>query len=568
MDIWAALMEVLGLLFAALILGGLCERLKQSAILGYLIAGTLLGPNALNLVSNQEAVSTLAELGLALLLFTIGLEFSLSDLRKLGPIALYGGIAQIVLTALLAAGVCQIFGFAVSTSIAIGAIVALSSTACVLRLLANRSEIDSVYGRNALGILLLQDVAIVPLVLLVSVLGKGGSFFQIGLSLLWTLCLVVIMVALFYIALNYIIPLILNAREAAKNRELPILLAVVTCLGTAGIAHKFGISPALGAFIAGMLLSESPFATQIRADVSSLRTLFVTLFFTSIGMLGNPEWAFNHLGLVVMVMGAVVLGKAAIITLISAILRSSPGHAVATGVCLAQIGELSFILAEVARQAEILSVEDFKLLVTVTIGTLFLTPYLIKSAPWLSIKVGTLFSSRHVRAAKGEQTDDEVGEQLKDHLVLIGFGPAGQRVAETLMRHYQSSIVVVDLNRKSADLARTYGFKTIIGDATRPELLEELHIEDCCSVVVTVPDPNAICRIIEQIRTICPKTVIIARSRYHIHRWQMIMAGAHVVIDEEDEVGRRLAVEARRNFRARKTSSEEIGTKILPDQEI
>ncbi len=381
MDLWTALLDVLILLLAAMLLGGLCERFKQSAVLGYLLAGTLVGPNALDLLPGHQAIASIAELGVALLLFTIALEFSWSRLRRIGPIALGGGTLQVLLTGSIAAGVCVMLDLGGAASVAIGAMIALSSTACVLRLLVSRAEIDSVYGRNALGILLLQDIAVVPLVILVTMLGRGGSANEIGWEMGRTLAVAAALVAALYLLLNYLVPLFLGAKEAARNRELPILLAIVTALGTAWASHRLGLSPALGAFIAGILLSESPFATQIRADISPLRTLFVTLFFSSIGMLGNPAWALDNWALISTVMVAIVLGKAAVLGGVAFLFRCSPGHALATGICLAQVGEFSFVLAEVARREQVIDNDLFELMVTVTIGTLFLTPYLIAAAP-------------------------------------------------------------------------------------------------------------------------------------------------------------------------------------------
>ncbi|MFH1417633.1 MAG: cation:proton antiporter, partial [Planctomycetota bacterium] len=275
MDIWTALLDVLILLFAALALGALCERLGQSAILGYLLAGTLLGPNALDAMPNHRAVSAIAELGVALLLFTIGLEFSWRRLRNLGPIALAGGTLQVVLTGAVAAGICSVLGLGGPASVAVGAMIALSSTACVLRVLAGRAEIDSVHGRNALGILLLQDISLIPLVLIITALGGEGSMAQMGWEMGRAIGGAAVLIAVFYVLFNYFVPLVLSTEATARSRELTILLAIVTVVGAAWAAHRVGLSPALGAFVAGMLLAGSPFAIQIRADVASLRTLFV-----------------------------------------------------------------------------------------------------------------------------------------------------------------------------------------------------------------------------------------------------------------------------------------------------
>ncbi|MCK4343140.1 MAG: cation:proton antiporter [Phycisphaerae bacterium] len=552
MDLWTALLDVLILLLAALLLGALCERLKQSAILGYLLAGTLLGPNALDLMPNHKAVATIAELGVALLLFTIGLEFSWRRLRSSGPIALGGGTLQVLLTGGLTAGVCLTLGLGSRPALTVGALIALSSTACVLRLLVSRAEIDGVPGRNALGILLLQDIAVVPLVLIVTALGSdsSGSVAQIGWKLGRAAGVAALLVAALFLLLNYVVPVLLRAKEAAHNRDLPILLAIVTAVGAASASHKLGLSPALGAFIAGLLLAESPFATQIRADIAPLRTLFVTLFFASIGMLSNPAWVLEHWATVVVVVAAIVFGKAVVISGVARLFRSSAGHAVATGLCLAQVGEFSFVLAEVARHGQLIDRGLFELIVAATVGTLFLTPYLVALAPHLARAVGRLSTGgpRALRALDEATLPPEA--ELSGHIIIVGFGPAGQRVAEALLRRHKSRLVVIELNAKSADVARTYGLRTYIGDATRAEALEHVRVAAALTVVVTVPDPATARHVIEQVRALSSETPVIARARYHVYRWELILAGAEVVVDEEEEVGLRIAVAVRKKLRS------------------
>ncbi len=550
MDLWTVLLDVLILLLTAIVLGSLFERLKQSAILGYLIAGTLLGPNALNLMENHLEVATIAELGVALLLFTIGLEFSWSRLRSIGWMALGGGTLQVIATGALSIWVCTFFELGWRPALAVGAMIALSSTACVLRLLVNRTELDSVYGRNTLGILLLQDVAVVPLVIVVTVLGGEGSSAQIGWEIGRAVGMAVLLVGSLYLLLNYLVPRLLRAKEAARNRELPVLLAMVTAVGAAWVSHKLGLSPVLGAFVAGILLAESPYATQIRADVAPLRTLFVTLFFSSIGMFSNPAWAVEHWPTVAAVVAAIVLGKTLMTSVVACLFRSSLGHAVATGICLAQVGEFSFVLAGIAQQGKLIDSHLFELIITATIVTLFLTPYLVSLAPRLSRAVGRLRGRgpRELQPSNGASHDR--GAELNDHIVIVGFGPAGQGAANELIREQEAPVVVVELSSRSAAKAQATGFRTYIGDATRSEILEKLNLEAARIVVVTTPDPTTVRQIIEQAHSFSPETPIIARARYNIYRSSLTLAGAHTVVDEEEEVGLRIASEVRRIFEA------------------
>jgi len=530
-NLWTSLLDVLILLASAMLLGALLERLKQNAILGYLLAGTLLGPNALNLIPNHEAVTGIAELGVALLLFVIGLEFSRSKLRSIGAIAFGGGTIQVVLTTGLGMYVATLFGLGLNAAFAVGAIIALSSTAVVIRLLVQRSEIDSVHGRNTLGILLLQDIAVVPLMLIVTILAGKGTPMDVG----WALARAVGMVALLTVALlilTRLAPMLLGTRVTA-DRETPVLLVMVAALGSAWGAHALGLSPVLGAFLAGMMLAESPFATQIHADVAPLKTLFVTLFFSSIGMMTNPAWALDHWPQVMGLVVAIIFGKIILITGVVRLFRFSLGQSLATGICLAQVGEFSFVLAGQSRQQNLISDQLFELIIAATVLSLFATPYLVAFAPRLS-----QFLDRRSSPAKGEAPS----EIFENRVAIIGYGPAGRRVAEELTKSGHS-LVVIELNSDSMADARALGIPLIVGDATSLQVLNHARIESALAVAVTIPDPATARQITAQIRAIAPEMNIVVRSRFHRFRSDLIDAGASVVIDEEMEVGYGVAAE-------------------------
>ncbi len=544
MEFWTALFDILILLGAAMLLGGVCERIKQSPLLGYLLAGVLLGPNALDVLPNFEAVNTIAELGVALLLFTIGLEFSWRRLLSVGRIAAGGGTLQVIITGVITSALCIAAGVDARAAVALGAMVAISSTAAVVRVLASRAEIDTMHGRNALGILLLQDMAVVPLALLVAALGVGGGVAQIGWAVLRAIALATALALALYLVVSYALPRLLSTQTAVRNRDFSILLAIVTATGAAWVSHRLGFSPVLGAFVAGMVLAESPFATQIRADIVPLQTLFVTLFFSSIGTYSKPAWVAENWALLAGVVAAIVVGKSVVTTGVARLFGSPPGQAVATGVVLAQIGEFSLVLAYVARDGTVIAPGHFDLVVAALIVTLFLTPYLAALAPRLATTVAWRQTLASVTAEHKAVEDTPRG-----HLVLVGFGPAGQRVAETLMGGTSPSIRVVDLNTANLELAKSYGLPTTVGDIRREEVLERLHVRAAAAVVVTVPDPGTSRQIIQRLRAYAPDALVVVRSRYHVHRWQLEVAGAHAVVDEEDEVGARVATELLRVMR-------------------
>jgi len=541
-DIWNTLLEIMLLLLGALALGALAERLKQSAILGYLLAGTLLGPHAFGLVKADDLVNTMAELGVALLLFSIGLEFSFRRLRRLGPAALGGGGLQVLATMLIGAAIAMASGLTFRTAVAIGAIIALSSTASVLRVLLARAEVESFHGRLAIGILLMQDLAVVPLVLLLGILGGTDDTATMLTDALKKVIAAGALIGGFWILFNYLVPWLLGTDLMRRNRELPILLAIVAGLGSAIITHKLDLSASLGAFIVGLILAESPFAVQIRADISALRTLLLTLFFSSIGLLGDPQWAWQNAPMVILVVAGIVIGKAAIIWIILRIFRIQHRHALAAGIALAQAGEFSFVLAAVAMAGALIDEDMLSLLVTATIVTLFVTPYLVAGATpgahFITEQLARLRLLRRIAAPTARSGD----EPLHDHIILIGFGPAGQAVAETLMNR-SKNVAVIDLNHAAVRDARRQGFHAHYGDATHADVLEHVHAKDAAAVVITIPDPASARRIILLLRTLEPSLFIIARARYHIYRWELEHAGADVVLDEEQQLGTQLAAE-------------------------
>jgi len=539
-------MQILILLGGALVLGVLSERLKQSAILGYLAAGTIIGPNSIGLVSDGEHVQHLAELGVALLLFTIGLEFSWPRLKRLGVAALGGGAAQILVTMGVGYIGAKVFGLGIAASVTIGAIVSLSSTACVLRLLIARAEIESVHGRYALGILLMQDIAVVPLFLLVTVLGEDGSMFEVGIGMLKALALSGLLVVVLLLLLNKIAPLVLGMNALRQNRDLPILLAFVVGIGAAWGSHELGLSPALGAFVAGMILAESPFATQIRADVSSIKTLLVTLFFASIGMLGDPAWFVENLGSVFALLAAIVIGKALVIWGVLRVFGVPSRTSLASGICLAQVGEFSFVLAAAAATGGLITDDVFTLIVSATILSMFVTPYLVMLAPRASSRIHRMLGLGTSPAAAldtGESPDHP------QRLVIIGFGPAGLAIGTAAIK-LPIRVDVVDMSPTTIRAARTMGFHAHTADASQADVLEHLGIHRVDIAVVTIPDPLAAIAVIKQIRNSAPAVHVIARGRYHRHVPDLYEAGAHEVLDEEQLVGARLAARLRKQMRS------------------
>lgn len=541
MDIWYLIMEIVLLLGVAFLFGVVAQRLKQSAIVGYLLAGAVLGP----IMFNTDAVQEVAELGVALLLFSIGLEFSFSRLKRMGVRAFLIGILQILITLAVFALIFTLIG-PFRQGLAMGAIIALSSTAIVLRVLVDRMEIDSIHGRNALAVLLTQDIAVVPLVLLVTILGTGGSVQHVALHIVKTLAAAGGLAAVFFVLFYIVIPKVLMTGNLFSNRELVVLLAIAAAIGSAWSAHAIGLSPALGAFIAGVLLAESPFATQIRSDIGSLRTLFVTLFFTSIGMLVNPTWLMANAAQALFWLVVVFAVKALVIFAICTGFRMARLSSMATGITLAQVGEFSFVLATVAFRGGVLGQGRFDMIVTVTILSMFLAPYMAAYAVPLTGKILSIM--KHQPTFASHEDAEEKGTEATPNIFIIGFGPAGQRVADVLL---EACITpkVVELNPQTAALARKKGLPVHMADATNSDVVSHLGIKGACLVTITTPDPRSVKDIIHNMKTFSPESLIVARSRYHIASQSLMDTGADAVVDEENTTGDKLAEEVMKAMR-------------------
>jgi CPA2 family monovalent cation:H+ antiporter-2 len=324
--------------------------------------------------------------------------------------------------------------------------------------------------------------------------------------------------------------------------------------GAAWVSHANQLSPALGAFVAGMLLAVSPFATQIQADIQPLRAVLVTLFFAAIGMYGDVGWFVSNLGLVAALALVIVIGKGLIVVMVTRHSRFPLQFSVAAGLCLAQIGEFSFVLATIARSGTdgkgLLSENTFRALVSATIVSLLLTPYLVAAAPRVGGWAERVWRRMRRRPAQEprkpqEPLEAEVPVAAADAILIIGFGPAGQRVAEELLADYEPYITVIDLNPHNLQIARTYGLRSQIGDAMQTDVLEHAGIHRANIAVITIPNPAETLRVIQHIRQLAPSVRILVRSRYHIHHWGLLQAGADVAVDEESQVGQRLAHEAR-----------------------
>ena len=538
MATWDVILDIVLLLIGALFFGGLFARFRQSAVVGYLFAGMLLGgPGSVQVIQFSGDVEAVAELGVTLLLFSLGLEFSWSRLRSLGVAVLLGGILQVSLTCLAATLVGLLFGLQLTEATAIGAMVSLSSTACVLRVFVERSDLESVHGRDSLGILLVQDILVVPLAILIAVLGSGGTAWSITLELSQTIAMAAAFVGILYLVLNVIAVRLLGKLTLERNRELSVLMAVATVLGASWAAHRVGLSPALGAFMAGIFLGSSPFSMQIRADISSLRVVLLTLFFGAVGMVANPLWMLANWRLVLGITLILMFGKATIVWFILRILGRSDGTAIATGLSISQIGEFAFVIGSIAKSNGLVEQEIYLAVVSSAILSLILTPFVIPLAPHLAGRINSLFIGRN-RRRLGNAADADADVPK---VAIIGFGPAGEAVGRELNRR-QISAWVLDLNVDAIRRARELGLQCYVGDATHVDVLEHLQIKSANLVIITVPAIPTALAVLRHVRALAPYAHVVVRTRYQRHTAHFTSAGAGAVIGDEQQVGQALAI--------------------------
>jgi CPA2 family monovalent cation:H+ antiporter-2 len=534
MDLWTILSDIVILLAASLLLGGIMSKIGQSPLVGYLLAGMLLGgPGSVGAVRSEHEIEAIAELGVALLLFSLGLEFSLERLKQLGPKPLMGGALQVIVTIVLGAAVAMAFGLSITESVAVGLMISLSSTAIVLRILMDRAELEMPHGRNSLAVLLIQDIAVVPLALVMTLLTGGGGPSEVLLNVGKVSMMAGALVAGLFILIKIAVPA-LGTLTLLRNRELTVIFAIVTGLGSAWAAHEAGLSPALGAFLAGMFLGSSPFATQIRADVSSIRVVLLTLFFGAAGMVADPIWIITNGHIVAAVTIAITFGKLAIIWTIFRLLGQTVRVAAATGICLAQIGEFAFVLGSIGLGAGVISQDLYGLIVSVAIVSFFLSAVLVPKAPRFGNKIAALFGQTL------DPDNDPLSEDLSPEIVFIGFGPAGQIAAKPFVDK-EVRVLVIDLNKEGVRRAQLLGFQGHVGDATQSEVLEHAHVSRAKSVVITIPHNGSAMTILEHVHQMAPSAHVVVRSRHQIFTNEFQSAGAEVVVGDEEQVGEGMA---------------------------
>ncbi len=525
------LKDILVILGLGILVLFIFNRLRIPAIVGYLLTGMIAGPHGFALVAAVHEVEIMAEIGVILLLFTLGLEFSLRKLNQLKKAVFLGGFSQVILTITAAAFIVRVLGFPMQKSIFIGFLVALSSTAIVLKLLQEKAATDTPHGRTTIGILIFQDIIIVPMMLLTPLLA-GSS--QVEMSLVPFLVKLFLLLLFLYISQRWLVPSLLFQITRTRSRELFLMTVAFLAFSIAWITSQIGLSLALGAFLAGLIISESEYSHTAFATILPLRDLFLSFFFVSIGMLLNVRILSDQpiiilLGfLLIIILKFIFAGAAAFL------LRFPFRTVLLVGLSLSQVGEFSFILSKVGRDYQLISGMDYQIFLGISILTMIATPFLMSTERMVDRFLSAFNWLQRIphRFQKDEQTE-EYGI-LKDHLIIIGFGLNGRNLslaAQTTEIPY----VVIDLNPDTIRQERKAGTPIFYGDATHVDVLHRAGTENARILVIAINDAPAARLITSMARKENSNLYIIVRTRFLKEVNELYRLGADEVIPEEFE---------------------------------
>jgi CPA2 family monovalent cation:H+ antiporter-2 len=515
------------------------HKLKLPPIAGFILCGAVVGPQGLALISDSHQVEVLSEIGVALLLFGIGVQLSLMKLQRLWKLAVVGGTLQVGLTAALAFAIARIFGLSSNQAIFIGLLVALSSTAIVLRGLQQRGEVDAPHGRLILGILVFQDFAVIPIMLVIPLL--TGLDLSVDVFLLTLAKSAGIVVAVLLLAI-LVVPRVLSLVAKTRQRQLFVLSVFLICLGTAWLVTKSGASLAVGAFLAGLVVSGSQYRHQALADMISFREVFAALFFVSIGMLLSPVMIYDNLIVIIGLLAAILIGKSLIVFVAALMMRMPVRVCLIAAIALAQIGEFSFILLFSVKGTGLITGALENNLVTAAILSMFLTPFAMSFGPRLATGLGKFSRlKRFLQVNSAEEASEAVGG-LHDHIIVCGYGFAGRELSLVLQEH-DLPFVIVDINIENVERAARETGKAVYGDVTSRGVLSKLGIDSARELMVLINDPSASEQAVRVARELAPQLFITVRTFYLLDIQPLLAAGADEVIPAEREAAIQVATQ-------------------------
>jgi CPA2 family monovalent cation:H+ antiporter-2 len=515
----------------------LLARLRLPTVAGLLFAGALVGPYGFGLVRSIHTIEVLAEIGVVLLLFTIGLEFSLDRLKSIFRQVALGGIMQVVGTAAATMAIAVALGEPLGRSIFYGFVFAMSSTAIVLRALTERRELDAPHGRFIVGTLIFQDLCVVPMVLIVPLLGSSADAGAAGAQIGWALGKAALVVVATVVIARVVVPRVLAWVDASRSREVFVLAVIGLCIGTAWLTSLAGLSFALGAFLGGMVVADTEYGHRAMSDMLPLRDTFMSVFFVSLGMFFDVRVVVEQPLLIALLLFGFLFAKGFLATLAAQIMRFPARVAWLAGVGLAQFGEFGFVLARIGESSGVVDAEALRPLFAAGIASMFLTPVLVRAAPHVTAGERLIAPLERLLGARGIDEDDtESSHTMSDHVVIIGFGVAGKLVARALAAS-GVPYVVLEINAETVRAARAAQQSVFYGDATSVEALGHAHAERARAIILLINDPSAAQRVVDAARRAAPGVPILMRTHYLVEREALQRMGATDVVAEEVEGG-------------------------------
>lgn len=549
MDLLIAGVSILLLAIVLLYIG---QRLKMPSIVSFLVIGMLVGPFGLRLITNQDAIDSFGNIGIVLLLFTIGLEFSFQKLLRSWRTVIIGGTVQVLATIIAITLISTYSRMPFNEALIFGFIVSLSSTAIVMKILQEKGEVDTHQGRTLLGILIFQDLAIIPMMLIAPLLvGKGGpdvSALPLQLGKVAFIILVIIVMA------RWVIPAFLYRVAREKNRELFLITLAGTCIIIAWLTSEAGLSFTLGAFIAGLIIGESDYNIDALGHIIPFRDVFASIFFLSIGMLLNTQTVVADFYYVAMIVLIIIIVKIATGALASAVLGMPARTCVFTGLALCQIGEFSFVLAKNGLDTKLIPEGIYQVFLAGAIITMALTPFAMGAAPRVVDLMYRVVPGRFFRRKEEPAEDEE--QVLSDHIIIAGYGITGKSVARAATLA-GIPYMVIELNPEIIRQERSsFRPNFMFGDAVQAEVLEHAGIHRARTLVIVVSEEEAIPRIIHTARELAPDVHILARTRHVRNAHSLLELGANEIISEEFEASLEIFSRALKKY---EIPEEEIG---------
>ena len=489
------------------------QKLKLPSIIGFLLTGIIIGPFGFSLINAVEQVEILSEIGVILLLFVIGMELSIKQLISIKKTVFIGGSLQVGLTILIASLVYYFLGSSWNESVFVGFLFSLSSTAIVLKTLQDRQQITAPHARNALAILIFQDIIVVPMMLVTPMI--AGESTNLGLSILLLIVKSIIVLAITFVSARYIVPRLMHAVAKTNSKELFLLVTITLCFAVAFLTSEAGLSLALGAFIAGLIVSESEYSHQATSIILPFRELFTSFFFVSVGMLLDLNFFLANIPFILLLVFVVFIVKSSVEAIAVAVLKYPTRTVLLTGLALFQVGEFAFILSKVGIEYNLLTAETNQYFLSVSIVSMILTPFVIIFSEnivdkfiGISKKIGLDSTITSVK-----DKAEVISHDLDNHLVIIGYGINGSNLAKAAAA---SSIqyIVIEMNAETVQREKARGVPIIFGDATQEHILETVNISNARASVIAISDNFATRRIIKTIRSHSDSLYLVVRTRY------------------------------------------------------